>query len=379
MRRGSIFLLFVLLCAVLSFRSGTDVEDQAFALNLGLDIDSDGMMLITLQMPASGKTEEQTTSGAGGAYQVVQARGHTYHDALQVLGASIPRDVNFSQLLQIIVSRNLASDPSFPYVLEGVLSTLRIRQSASLAVARHSAAEIIENQQAFLGVRLSTDIQTTLDVFSEGGSVPESQLGQVQRLMDGAWRTAVVPYVGLNESGMQNPDSAAGRPLDGVAGSLAYEGENEVEYLGAVLLDRTGMVGELTGMEMRFLAFVQGSMKQFIFRVDDAYYLVEQNFRPRLRVSRSWEAWTLQVEGGITAYPRSRERVGETRVSEAFAAEVLHVLEKLRDLGVDPVGFEGIAVRSSPTLDAWAQEGWERQYRDSSIEVSIRAAVHYGN
>ena len=283
------------------------------------------------------------------------------------------------QLLQIIVSRNLASDPSFPYVLEGVLSTLRIRQSASLAVARHSAAEIIENQQAFLGVRLSTDIQTTLDVFSEGGSVPESQLGQVQRLMDGAWRTAVVPYVGLNESGMQNPDSAAGRPLDGVAGSLAYEGENEVEYLGAVLLGRTGMVGELTGMEMRFLAFVQGSMKQFIFRVDDAYYLVEQNFRPRLRVSRSGEAWTLQVEGGITAYPRSRERVGETRVSEAFAAEVLHVLEKLRDLGVDPVGFEGIAVRSSPTLDAWAQEGWERQYRDSSIEVSIRATVHYGN
>lgn len=75
MRRGSIFLLFVLLCAVLSFRSGTDVEDQAFALNLGLDIDSDGMMLITLQMPASGKTEEQTTSGAGGAYRWCRRAG----------------------------------------------------------------------------------------------------------------------------------------------------------------------------------------------------------------------------------------------------------------------------------------------------------------
>lgn len=378
MRRGMLLAMLLIVCVLVGIRGGVEVEDQAFVITMGLDLTPEGLLSVCLQMPSAqtdgGGSGGGTTSSRSGGYQIVEAKAANFIDAQEILRATIPRRVSFVQLLQVVISEALARSDDFLPTLESLLSTPHIRQSASLVVCGGEAKAFVEAQKPFLGVRLSTSIKTGLEVFETLGNIPYAQLGETLRNIGAAWRDVVLPYATVNQGG-GGGDVLGGRALDTEAGGLQYEGENKTEYLGAAVFGERRMVGTLTGLETQFLAFLQGDMMNFTLCVDDAYYRFEQRRRTQLFAEEENGMWRIAADGLVAAYPRGRAQADAGAVEAAFRSGAERLLHKLQALGVDPVGFQGQAVRTAWTLEEWDRTDWRAAYRSAQVEVSVRVIL----
>lgn len=379
MRRGSIAAIFVALCVIISLRGGVDVEDQAFALSMGLDGLEDGNLGVTLVIPSAQAEKGESSGGSGGgsssdsiggSYQLVNVSAASYEDALLLLQATIPRDLNFSQLLQVVVSERLAREATFSNLLRSVLATPRLQQSAVLAVSLGTAEDFLTNQKPFLGIRLSANIETGIGIYEKRGNIPMTMLGEARRAMEGGWSTPLLPLVSVSRAqgeGRAQP----GDPLRTVAGNIPYRGGHLSEYLGAAVLSGGRMVGTLTGSEMELLSFLLGGMKEFIFFHEGTYYRLERHGQARMSARRQGEGWVLSVNGRVDAYPASDEPVDGQALQDAFSQALLSTLERLRGMGADPAGFAGLSARGASTLEAWRALDWPAAYQEAALEVSV--------
>jgi hypothetical protein len=378
MRRGVVALIILVACALLSARGGQDVEEQAYVLSMGIDRIENGALRVTLVLPAtSGKGTDQQASEQSGmdGYEVVSAEGRNYVDALRTLRASVPKYLSFTQILQVVVCEHVARMPEFHDILETLLITRCLRQSASLVVAKDSAEAFLKSQKPFLGIRLSSNLLTSFRLFQELDIIPITQVGEVVRTMDGGWSDVVLAYAAV----MEEPDPIAservGRPLDNAAGTLLYEGSNKSDYLGSALFQEGRMVGTLTGMETQFLAYLTDHMEDNSLYVNGEYYAIEQVGKAKIRVDYEGDQMVLKVSGRINAAVLLTGRGTEVLIRDAFSNEIVKLLSKLQQLGVDPVGFQGQAVRRVATLADWSQADFQRAYENARIEVTTHVTI----
>ncbi len=381
MKRWTIAFIFLALCMIIVLRGGTDVEKQALIVTMGFDRDETGNLQMSLQVPsagggAGGTSEGGSNEGGGGSsgYEFIECTASSFVDALAILDAVLPLEINFSQMIQIVVSESLAQSPYFTDVLEELLTAPFLRQSASLIICRGKAGDFVKEQKPFLTARLSTSINNSLDEYVSMGNIPNSNMGEIIRLFNGAWRDAITPYAAVIKE--FPPEKAEdGKPLDTQPGTLPHEGTSKIEYLGAAVFKDGRMVGTLTGQEMHFMYFLQGDMKEFPFLVGDRYYRMSQSIMPRVSVDTSTDPWTLHVDGSVKASPLRRGDGDLSGVREAFRKELYDLLKKLQSLGVDPVGFQGKAVRGSLTVRDWLASDWDQQYQRADIDISTMVSI----
>lgn len=379
MKRGSIALIVILCFVAVLLRGGIDLEKQAFIISMGIDRMEDSRLRVSIQVPGampSGSDSSQSAS-ASGAYHLIDCVAYTFQDALELLRSSIPKFLNFSQVLQIVVSEDLARESGFPSILDSLLTARGIRQSAAVVICYGNAYDFISTQKTFLGVRLSEEIKTSLNVYSVLDNIPEASLGEVLRLQRGGYSDPLIPYAVVTPIG-DDPlavETKMGRPLDTIHHVLPPTQESHVEYLGAALLQNGRMVGVLTGMEMLFISFLQGHMHEFTFYAGGTYYRVEQITPARISVDTRREQWKLSVSGNIRAGVLYSGQMDENALRDAFHAEVINVLSKLQALGVDPVGFEGKAVRQYGTLEQWYYRDFREEYKAASVELRTQITV----
>lgn len=378
MRRGSIALIVLLGCAMVLLRGGIDIDRQAFVISMGIDRETDGRLRLSLQIP-SAKTSsnvgaEETAENLGG-YQLIDSIAWTIQDALELLRTSIPRQLNFSQVLQVIVSETVAAEPAFAGVLEGLLTADKIRQAAAVIVCHGDALAFIKAQKPVYGLRLSEDVKISLDLFYALDRIPDSCLGEVIR--DGAWGDLLLPYAVVTPQGENQLDvkTPRGRPLDTLDALLPPTQDTHIEYLGAAVFKDGSMVGMLTGMEMRFISYLRGAMHEFTFCADGVYYRVQQVLPAHTSVDTTRPQWKLTVTGNIRVSLLYSGRMDLPGVQDAFTYEAVSVLQKLQAMGVDPLSFQGKAVRSSWTLADWAETDWPLAYQNAVIEVRTRATA----
>ena len=375
MRRGSIAAIFVALCVLVGLRGGVEVEDQTFIVSMGVDLAEDGRAVkLTLVLPSakSGGGEEKDTSN--GSYEVVSVSAASLKDAFRVLRATIPRHLNFSQLLQVVVSEEAARSAQFIGLLDNILAAPRLKQSALLAVSTAPASEFLKNQTPFLGVRLSATIETSLGVYGNLGNIPVSMLGLARREMRESWRTPLLPLVAVNET-KGEAFAMHDNPLDAIAGELPYQGGDPAEYLGAAVISGGRMVGTLTGAQMELLSFIMYTTEEIPFEVNGDYCRLHRLDKTALRAAKENGECALSCELSVTAYPVGNRPVDTDAVERELERALSGLFDHLCWLGSDPVGFEGIAARSVYTLDQWDTAEWQRLYRQAQVKVKVRAST----
>lgn len=380
MRRGTIGIMLVIFSLMTVLRGGSEIEHQAFVFSIGIDQEENGLLLVSIQIPNAKREGELSGGGSGDldGNEIIEASATTYVNACDVLDASIPRDINFTQVSQVVISEELAKQSNFSDLLDDVLHSKNIRKSATLVICRGKAKEFINAQTSFLGVRISVNISTHLKLAKALGIIPNAMIGEVVRMSYGAWRDAIVPYATLNaHQDMEElmDSSMEDLPLDVHAGDLPEMSTSRIEYAGAVLLLDGRMVGSLTGVEVQFLSFIMGDIEEFTFLVDDVYYHIRQMGAATTQVVKNGDGYILRVKGHILAGELRHGTANEERLRNAFTYEMLKLLEKLQALGVDPIGFQGKAVRSVLTIRDWPQAEWVQQYKNATIEVELKVTI----
>jgi len=377
MKRGTLTIFLLIIMVVVGFRSGMDIDKQAFVISIGIDMEEDGLYSVTVQLPSAqsgansngrGNASQQSAGPSG--YEMVRCTGHTVIDVLEMLSATIPHMMNYSQVVQVIVSENVANSPSFKTVLDHLLTARSLRQSAALVITRSRADEFIKLQEPFLGIRLSANIRASLEVFRSLGIIPDSQFGEVARMLDGGYNDVLLPYA-TREVFSEAAEPTEDHPLDVLPGEMLYKGQDKVQYIGAAVLEGGRMAGTLTATEMQYIYFLFNDMKQFTLCVDGVYYRMDPATPTRLAVEQDGDQWTLKVSGTVRACVLYGGTEDVERVKEIFANEVLSVIQKLQRMGADPVGFEGRAMRNRATLGDWTHQGWLYAYQTADIEARI--------
>ncbi len=428
MRRWVLGLIAVGFFLAIMLHGGGEVDEQAFVISIGVDRADTDEVTVILEIPAlTGDTDEQSggssSSGSGSNnYRIVETRSHGVIDAMETLSTTIPNDLNFSQTLQIIISEELARDAEFSEVLEDLLTLEGLRQSAALIICRNGAKEYIKAQKPYLGTRLSEDIKVGLKLYDNLGYIPIVHFGHAVRMngrgTGGGWQDVLLPLGYASEApkdssktGGSQPgggDAAQpeggqagggqtgeaqggteeegggrdatinekGRILDSLAGEMQGEdGQKRTDLLGAAVIKQGRMIGTLTGLEMQFVAFLTGNMKQFTYYAAGEYYRIEQRPPVRTWVVQEGDRWTLKISGSVRVSRLRNGMVDIQGVQEAFDNDVLRVIGKLQMFGSDPVGFEGKAVRSVASLSQWDETIWLEMYQNATAEVQTKIIV----
>lgn len=383
MKRGSIGLMFLVLTLAMFLRGGSDIEQQAFVSSIGIDAWEDGKLLISLQIPGS-LPSDGSAMGMGGESSfdensIVEAVGHSFIDATEILNATLPREVNYTQVLEIVVAEEIAQDSGFTGLLNDIMRVKDMRSSAAIIICRGKAQEILKRQGTFLGVRISTNIATQMRIGAQMGIIPDTNIGEVIRYCRGAWRDVIIPYVALNIKEEIKENAAGeqeGSPLDEPAGDLPQSmKEQSVDFTGAALLKDGRMIGSLTGTEMQFLSFLLNQSREFTFFVDDVYYRVHQTFPVSTQMINAGSGWIIRVKGRIQVNVLERGNANEDRFRDVFTFRIVELLRKLQALGVDPVGLQGKAVRNVLTISDWSDAQWSESYQNATIEASIHVTI----
>ena len=374
MKKVAVLLLCLSLC--LSGCASRQLEEQLLVIALGLDKTEDGRIRLSVKVPSNsgsgdpGGGEDASSGGGQMGYLMLEATGRTFSDAMNLLHATTPRTLNFTQIREVVIGETAAGDKDFSTMLEALISLPRIRENAALVTCRGDASAFVEAQKPYVGIRLGRYIETTLLNYAGKGFVPNTFLGRAAQDLGCGFQDPLLIYGAVNDFSQTAPEEK--NALDAQAGTLDRKSVNKVELFGAAATDGVSVSGVLTGYEMALLHLVQGNVQSLniqlgeglaipIFAVCPATLGVELDETPvRLTVRLVCEAHFLPSD------------VPDPDVLRAvLERDVAAAIRHLQALRCDGLGFGNVAVRRFATVQQWETLSWRDRYAAADVDVQV--------
>lgn len=368
----------LLLCLILSgCAPDRQIEVQMPAVILGLDETEEGFLSLCVKVPLLGGTAAGEQAGGGSAgsgggsdksYALAQASGDGWGGALTALHAAVPRDLNFSQLREIVFGERIAQSERFTEYYQNVCSLPSVRSDAYVVVCKGNAADFIKNQNARVGSLLSKYIDKSFTRYERMAYVPSTKLGEGLHQFFGSGSDPLFIYaaVGGGKDGTKprHPDVT-----EAVAGELDQKGLSETELFGAAMTDGKSVTGLLTGGESAVWRLINGTLSEGMSLNAGGTYLFVKSLRAaKLRVN-SGRALEMDVYAQINYYVGQRFDKGE--VSRTLKEIIEALSKKLQAYGCDAFGFSAVAKSKYLTYEEWLAADFKDTYRTADIKVNL--------
>ena len=368
-------MLCLLLCLGL-FLSGCtarDLEEQLLVIILGVDRTETDAIRISVKVPSNsgGGGQQSSQGGEQMGYLLLEATGKNFTDAVNLLQATTPRTLNFSQTREVIISRQAASDSAFSALLYSIYSLPRMRAQAALIICRDAAWDFVKEQKPYVGSRLSRYVETTLQNYAGKGFVPTTTLGEAVRDLGYSFQDALLIYGAVNDfSFSQQPEEE--NILNAPAGALPRKSINPIELFGAAATNGISVSGVLTGYEMGLVHLLRGDAKSLdvqaegqpavpIFARAPATLTADLTADPMvLRVQ-------LQCEGRY--FPGFLPETGP--LIAALEQSIAQLIRHLQQLSCDGLGFGLQAARQCATIQQWEALAFREKYQNAKIDINI--------
>ena len=339
-------LLFLLL--LLSGCAADQVENQAFALSLGLDQAPDGQGLrLTAQVPAygsSGGEQEQASSG----YLVFSAEGGTLPEAFTALRQSIPRRLRLCQLLTLVISRQVAQREDFPALVRALMLTPDLYATAAPVLCEGEAGEFIRAQSPRIGTRLSTALRSELSHGRLLGTVPPCTLADLFFASESVYGDAVAARA-----------SQQGAPVPG-----------ENRYEGAALLRLGRFAGFLSGRETQLLSLLRGELSPLTEPWEGQALTLRRVGRPAVHMDLGARPATIEISLSLTFASPDRPPDGEA-LAESLRRELLALIGRCQALACEPLGLAERAAAAFSGLDAWRAFDWRSCFSEADVRLTV--------
>lgn len=348
--------------------SSHHIENQAHAISLGLDFKDDEFTM-SVQVPTigadSGSGGDKSGGGASASkYLLYSATAKEFPMAYDVLQATLPQELNLTQLKSIIISESLAESEHFIKTLDELMHVFALSGSAILIVSRSEAKKLIENQKSFIGTRLSITVPSMLDYYAENGYIPKTSLAMLYAGCASMYSTGRVALAGESK-GEQSTKNAY------LPGEMMREGDNKNEYIGCALFDRQKLAGVLNGRETQLMHFLSGTSIHVADMVGGTSLRISEKRRPDVKVDVSNAAPKIDITlhlkvSALIDFPDM------DALSKSLAADCLGVIEKCQNWGVEPFGFADRAAYKFATMEDWQKYDWLNAFSKAEIRLKVR-------
>ena len=338
------------------------IEKQAFAVSLAVDVGAEGGVALSARYPSYGASGKDEKSG----YLLTSAAGASFEEALYALNAAIPRALNLTQVKCLIVSEKVASSEDFFLLLRAFMLS-RLDAEANLIVSQGEARSLLEAQQPLIGLRLSDALETELDRCRQLGVTPRSTLAGV--FFDAASiysdPVAILAAV-LPEDAALRAEPPAGQVS---AEGLAYEGRNRDAYFGTALFRDGVMVGFLSGGETQLLQLIRDGAARMPMAVGDAWLSVSRRSLPRVRVETAVPRVTVSLTVGVEDL---RGDADEEAVRQALTEKLDALTRRCQALRTEPFGYARRAAAACLTLEEWKRCDWRETFAAAEVVYQLR-------
>lgn len=364
MRRTGIALLIIAValtacgCAVTG-----EVENQAYALVMGVDIEPDGGIGLTIRIPRIG----QGDSGEGEESMVLSASGGDYAQALENLQWAAARELNLSHLELLMVSEALASDARFPALIREIAETRHLYTTAAFIVCEGRAKAFIEGQQTLLGSRLSDDIDAMLRHYAAHGFIPKATFAELYCAALSGYSDPVGIW-GFPDSG-ERPAAAVIE-----TGEATLNAETDTassrQYLGAALFRDGQLVGRLDGAETLGLNLLTGKVNAFAFEAGGRAWMLASTASPKVSARLDGDKAQIRVAVSLTC----ADEGDLTPVKAAVERALREVVEKCQSLRTEPFGFAARLTARFATLRDWLDYDWRSRFPEAEVDIEVRVS-----
>lgn len=353
------------------------VEEQLLVIVLGVDQTKEGDMTLTVKVPSNTAGDDGASSSGeaskGGnqmGYLMLSATGHQFADTLELLLATTPRSLNFSQVREIVVGKEVAQKEGFSTLLQQLYALPRMHTKAVVVVCEGEAKGFVEEQKPYVGLRLSRYIEVSIINYASKGFVPTTTLAQAVQEMGFGWLDPLL-ILGATPEEKEGPPSVE-NVLDVDAGELHSTSINAVKLFGAAATDGEKVSGTLSGYEMALINLIRGNAQSLSLTDDRGFPLPLYVRTPATLTIREGEKLQLGVNLLCEVHYTSGYPPEEEKIRRQLQQDIENTIRKLQKMRCDGLGFGGKLIRRFRTVKDWENYNFRDRYEQAQVQVQVQ-------
>lgn len=346
-----------------------EVENQAYALVMGLDTRADGGLELSIRVPRIGTSKEDSGAGvAAGDYLAYAVEGGSFDEALESLRLAVPRELNLSHVKLLIVSASLAGEAQFSGIIDRIAETPHLNTRARLIICEGRAKDVINAQKTIIGTRLSTEIEAEFEHYAERGYVPDTTFADVYFNTHSFYSDPTAIWCYTDRDTQSAPVSARAGIVYGK--DAVSEAPTQAFYAGAALFREGVLVGRLDARQALLLNLALGRRVRFQYEYGDRVYRLASEGSAQRRVIADGGAARVELTLKLTS--QDAVAPGDAAgIERALEASIARLIELCQGWRVEPFGFAERAASRFLTVPEWKAFDWRGRFAAAETAVNV--------
>jgi len=412
--------LLILTCFIVLFSGcydASEIEDNGYAIAVGLDKGTTNSVRVTLMLAVpegAGKSggsgsgsdagPEGAGSGSSSTSTIVTVEGPSLYGSMNMINASISKQVSFSHAVLLAVSEDLARSGDLEKFIHGIERGREFRPQTNFAIVRGTAEQYINSIKTVLSNSEYKHLDLAFNTFRYTSFSVDSTIFSFYNQVESTSEEAVATLASINKYNKSeefNNDSSTYKsksrtmPLerDFYAGDLPRSGGTKDEIAGLAAFSGERMVGILDAEDAAYYLITTGKYNHSYWNIPDplkkGYYVViniKQNRTPRIDVKFTGdkpyinlnlylEGDFVSIQSGINYENPNNIGIIENTVKTFLSNGISNYLNTTtKVLCADINGFGNYAKRNFLFWQDWINSNWLNKYKDSvfKLEVSFK-------
>lgn len=395
-KAATLLVLLFFLINLTSCFDAQEMDDLLFVSAMGVDEGITDKWRLTLQFPTfqEGGGGEESGGGAKGNYSYISVDAPSFFTGINILNASLPKKLNFSQMQLIVFGEGLVKRGDTGQFIAPLGRFRQIRKSANVLVIKGQALDFIKESRPTLGPSLPKEYQLFRQISDYTGYFAHITFENFYTGLKSTSHQAMVPLAASNDfKTFQKSGEPWGTKFksggDYLAGNIPRTGSSKNELFGTALFKGDRMIGSLNGDETRYLLMVKGDFKRGLFTIPDPQkpelivpfdinirkkpeiQLNLRGSRPMIRIKLHLDGNLLAVQSMIDYEQPKQKVILEQEFKKSVQAGVEDVIRKCQRLETDVFQLGDYAARHFLTIDEFEKYDWNKRFPDAAFSVEV--------
>ena len=376
----------------------TGIEENAYAVAIGLDISESNDLELTLQIATEGNDsggESSSSSTQSKQTNITTVKCSSINSGLSLINNHISKQANLSHCQVLVISEKLATYGIAEYI-DTFLNNVELRNDCSIIISKCSAKDYLNNVNPSLETLVARFYESTLQSAKYTGYTINISLAEFYSKMKD---TSCEPYAILGavstESGSNsNPKLNS----DNTAGENPITDKDVIDDFGIAIFKNDVLVGELSGLDSICHVIINNELDECTISVPNPFesgkYLdllltsksntkcnvSYVNNDPLISVDIYLNGRGLSLDEHIKYDSEESLNLIESSATKYIESQISNYLYKTaKEYNSDICGFGRCAIPNYLTLEEWNNSNWLGNYKNSFFDVKVHLNIESGN
>ncbi len=321
----SISMIMLILFGMTSCGDYREIENEAFAVMVGVDKENDGYSYSIRVMDKDS--------------EISSAKGKSLGVALNSLSMQNSRAISLKNLRILAVSRKVAEDGILE-IIKPIVEDTSTKNSIMLTVCSKSAKDFISAKR-FNDIR---EIELTVDNVQKSDLYVPQSINSIYNYIFSTTKDASAVYV-------ENGDK-----------------KDEINIGGMALFSGEKMVGLIDSYSVPLVKAINGDLNAYTVNVDNHEYSVSSKKATKIDLSKNTASITVYIE--CSEKGEKLDKLPD-KLKALLIKRLDSVISKIITTGSDIIGLGQKSAKQFLTIEKFENNNWKKHYKNITIKCKI--------